>query len=132
MSRKPHALSCDVVAMGHFPPSRTTGTACRKSLARTVSPRCDGAGVPATVASRARADLLRDRIAVIRVGHSKATARARADGTELPPYSHLGALGLADHFPAMVAAQVVNRHLLAALGNLLLLIEQEQQRSASA
>ncbi|MBC7679383.1 MAG: hypothetical protein H7233_10385 [Pseudorhodobacter sp.] len=88
--------------------------------------------MPPTVASRARADLLRVRVAAIRAEHSRATARARADDTELPPYSHLGALGLADHFPAMVAAQEVDRHLLAALGNLLLLIEQEQQRAAPA
>ena len=100
----------------------------RYLLPRTVTPGCDSHGVPSTVASRARADLLRNRIATVRAEHSRATARAWADGTELPQYSHLGALGLADHIPAMIAAQEVDRHLLAALEDLLLLIEQEQQQ----
>jgi hypothetical protein len=83
----------------------------------------------ATAASRARADLLRQRIVAIRHEHSVATARAQVAGNAHPPYSHLGALGLADHFPAMVQAQDVNRHLLASLEGLLLLIEQEQARA---
>ncbi len=57
-----------------------------------------------------------------------ATARAGMDGTETPPSSQLGALGVADHFPAMVEAQDVNRHLIGSLEHLLLLIEQEQER----
>ncbi|UZJ26271.1 hypothetical protein RHODO2019_07665 [Rhodococcus antarcticus] len=84
----------------------------------------------ATAASRARADRLRERIAAVRREHSVATARAQVAGTDHPPYSHLGALGLADHFPAMVQAQDVNRHVLASLEGLLLLIEQEQARAA--
>ncbi|UZJ25892.1 hypothetical protein RHODO2019_05515 [Rhodococcus antarcticus] len=87
--------------------------------------------MPATAASRARADRLRERIAAIRKEHSVATARARMNGTATPPYSQLGALGVADHFPAMVEAQEVNRHLLGSLGHLLLLIDQEQARPAS-
>jgi hypothetical protein len=83
----------------------------------------------ASAASRARADRLRERIAAIRKEHSVATARARMNGTEIPPYSQLGALGVADHLPAMVQAQDVNRHLLASLDGLLLLIEQEQERA---
>lgn len=129
-----HATRFAIVAVGHFQTPGTTGEGCLGragvSGTRAVSPRCDCGGVPASVASRARADLLRDRIAMIRAEHSQATARARADGTELAPYPHLGALGLADHFPAMVAAQAVNRHLLAAFGDLLL-VEQEQQRAAT-
>ena len=83
-----------------------------------------------TVASRARADLLRDREASIRVEHSGATARALAARAELPLSSHLGARGLAEDFPAMVAEQAVDRHLLSAPGGLLLLMEQELQRAA--
>jgi hypothetical protein len=86
--------------------------------------------MPATAASRARADRLRERIAAIRKAHSVATARARADDTPLPSEVHLGALGVADHFAAMVQAQEVNRHLLSSLKDLLLLIEQEQVRAA--
>jgi hypothetical protein len=85
--------------------------------------------MPASAASRARADRLRERIAAIRKEHSVATARAMMDGTVAPPYSQLGALGLADHVPAMVQAQDVNRHVLASLEGLLLLIEQEQRRA---
>jgi hypothetical protein len=76
-------------------------------------------------ASRARADRLRERIAAIRHEHSVATARARMGGTATPPHSQLGALGLADHFPARFQAQDVNRHVLASLEGLLLVIEQE-------
>ena len=84
-----------------------------------------------TTASRARADLLRERIAAIRREHSVATGRARAAGTPLPADSQLGALSLADHFPAQVAAQEVDRNMLAALSDLLRLIEHEQARAGA-
>lgn len=47
-----------------------------------------------------------------------------------PRTLYLGALGLAHDSPAKVAAQEVDRHLLAALGDLMALIGQEQKRAA--
>ena len=87
--------------------------------------------MPQTTASRDRADLLRNRVATVRKAHSvaraRARARARAQALEIepPPYSHLGVLGIADHFPAMVAAQDVDRHLLGSLEQALLRVEHE-------
>ena len=81
--------------------------------------------MPQTTASRARADLLRKRIATVRKAHSAARARAQALEIDPPPYSHLGVLGIADHFPAMVAAQDVDRHLLGSLEQALLRVEHE-------
>lgn len=79
-----------------------------------------------TTASRARAALLRQRIASVRTAHARATALAQVHGTAAPPESHLAALGVADHFPAVVASQEVNRHLLASLVDLLTYVEREQ------
>lgn len=101
---------------------------CAVARNRNVGSGCDPAAMSSTTASRARADLLRERIATVRKGHARATALAQVQGTVPPPESHLAAFGVADHFPAMVASQEVNRHLLASLANLLTYIEREQGR----
>lgn len=82
-----------------------------------------------TPASRARSEALTVRIAAVRKAHSQATALAQVHNTPGPPESHLSALGVADHFPAAVASQEVNRQLLAAVKNLLTHVERELDRA---
>lgn len=84
--------------------------------------------MPSTTASRDRAARLRQRIATTRKTHSQATALAQVHNTLGPPESHLSALGVADHFPAAVASQNVNRQLLTAVENLLTHVERELDR----
>lgn len=81
--------------------------------------------MPSTTASRDRADRLRERIAAIRESHAQATVHAQVEHTDRPPESHLAALGVADHLPAAVASQEVNRQLLASVENLLTFVERE-------
>jgi hypothetical protein len=84
--------------------------------------------MPSTVASRGCADLLRDLVARVRHEHGQASARALVNGSQRPPDSDLAALGVADHFPVMVAAQDVNRHLLSSVEQLLTTVERERSR----
>lgn len=84
--------------------------------------------MPSTSASRDRADRLRERIATIRKAHAQATALAQVEHTAGPPESHLAALGVADHLPAAVALQEVNRQLLVAVESLLTFVERELER----
>ena len=81
--------------------------------------------MPQTAASRARAERLRERIATIRKAHAQAGALAAMTGSEPPPYSHLGLLGVADYFPPVVADQTGDRHLIGSLEDALTLVERE-------
>lgn len=81
--------------------------------------------MPTTSAARDRASALTGRFAAVRSAYFEATALAQLHGYPVPPYSHLGALGLLDHFPAMIAAGTAPGHLLHAAERLLTLVERE-------
>lgn len=91
---------------------------------------CHPHSVPSSLTNRSRAAALTARIAAIRKAHGLASAVAQLERRDPPPYSHLSALGHADHFPAMLAGGTVPEHVVHSLGQVLAAIERELAQQA--